>query len=78
MFQFKYFILFVAFGFGSGYANPDITGDEPNPMSFLFLPMSIIGAVLIIWSFFTFGIFWGIVSALEFGLGYVIGRTVNA
>ena len=77
MFQFSYFFLFVAFGFGSGYANPDIPGDDPNPMSPFFLPMSIIGVLLIIWSFFTFGIFWGIVSALEFWLGYFLGRTIN-
>ena len=53
MFQFHYFILFVAFGFGSGYTNPSVPEDRIKPVSFLFFPMSIIGLIAIIWSFFS-------------------------
>ena len=77
MFQFHYFILFVAFGFGSGYTNPSVPEDRIKPVSFLFFPMSIIGLIAIIWSFLSFGIFWGIVSVSEFFLGYLLGRTVS-
>ncbi|MDC3125065.1 hypothetical protein OA500_00840 [Gammaproteobacteria bacterium] len=77
MFQFSYFFLFVAIGFASGYTNPDVPDHRRKPISIIFGVISIIGFILIIWSAFSFGFFWGIISALEFWLGYHFGRKIS-
>lgn len=74
MFQIKYFLLFVMLGFAVGFTNTqtevvhDRRGvDSLNPL------FNIISLGAMIWSFATFGFFWGALSFGEMFLGYVAG-----
>ena len=74
MFQFKYFLLFVFLGFAVGFTNTQTEAvydrrgtDALNPL------FNVISLGAMIWSFATFGFFWGALSFGEMFLGYMAG-----
>jgi hypothetical protein len=76
MFQWSYFFLYVVLGFATGYTNPAVPHGREKPISALFGVFVIISIVGFISTVFTFGIFWGIVTAIEIGVGYYFGRKI--
>ena len=76
MFQWSYFILCIVLGFTTGYTNPAVPHGREKPISALFRVFVLISIVGFIGSVFIFGIFWGIVTALEIGVGYYFGRKI--
>ena len=76
MFQWSYFFLYVALGFATGYTNPAVPHGREKPISALFGVFALISIVGFIGSVSTFGIFWGIVTAIELGIGYYFGRKI--
>ena len=74
MFQFKYFILFVLLGFALGFTKPmSETTFDRRPVDGLSPLFNIIAFGAMIWSFLTFGFFWGLLSFGEMFLGYQAG-----
>lgn len=77
MFQWHYFFLFIFLGFACGYTNPQVPTHRYKPISNIFGLISIITFVGFIWNIFEFGIFWGILTALEIWVGYILGRKLS-
>ncbi len=76
MFQWHYFFLFVFLGFICGFADPRVPEHRIRVIQNYYGIITLFTFIALIWSIFTFGIFWGILTLVEIWVGYYFGRQV--
>jgi hypothetical protein len=74
MFQWHYFFLFIFLGFLCGFADPRVPDHRKRGIQNYYAVIGFFTLIALIWSIFTFGIFWGILSLVEIWIGYFFGR----
>lgn len=74
MFQFDYFILFTAIGFGVGFSHKSESDEKATAFDGLNPILNIVAFIGCVWSLFTFGLLWGFVTLGELFLGYYFGQ----
>ena len=77
MFQWHYFFIFVFLGFCCGYTNPDVPPHRIKPVSNFFAIVVLVTFISTLVNLFTFGFFWVILTIIEIGIGYLIGRKIS-
>lgn len=77
MFQWHYFFIFVALGFACGYTNPAVPAHRTKPIENFWWLIVLITVISTIINFATFGFFWGLLTLVEIGIGYFIGRKIS-
>tara|TARA_B100001989_G_scaffold239708_1_gene204141 strand:- start:382 stop:624 length:243 start_codon:yes stop_codon:yes gene_type:complete len=77
MFQWQYFFLFIFLGFLGGFSDPRVPPHKIRGIQDYYSFIVLFLFISLIWSIFTFGIFWGILSLIEIWAGYFFGRKVS-